>query len=97
MFIVVQLIIEGQTNDKEAVRYDRCIGRRIQPKGVSDEVLDIIGQGAVVPEGVSCTVEEDVTHPGMVRTSEGEFVPAHLRFGIAVKDAVYHVESVFQV
>ena len=64
---------------------------------MNDELLDVVGQACTAPEDVPGTAEEDVAHPSVVRSSEGEVLPAHW-FGSTVnEDPIYHAESRFKV
>ena len=85
----VQLDPEGQTDGELAVRYDQR--RRLQSKRVENEGLDVISQRPAFPEDVPSTVEEDVTHPSVVRNGEEEILPVH-GFWVT-KDAIDDVGS----
>ena len=91
--ISVQPDTEDQTDDEKTVRYDRRRRGRFQPKRVENKFPNAIGQGLAFPQDIPGAIKEDVTHPGMVRSSEFEVLPVH-GFGIT-KDVIDDTESNF--
>jgi len=62
---------------------------------MKNKFLDIVGQRLPIPEDIPGAVEEDMTHPSVVRNSEREILPVH-RFEIA-EHTIYDTQSGFQV
>ena len=90
----MQLDSEEQTDDEQAVDDDQRRRGRFQSKGVKNEFLDIVGQRFAFPEDIPGAVEEDMTHPGVVRDSEREVLPVYW-FEIA-EHAIYDTQSGFE-
>jgi hypothetical protein len=93
--INVQLDSEDQTDDEQTVGDDRPRRGRFQSKGVKNEFLDIVGQRLALPEDIPGAVQEDMTHPSVVRNSERKVLPIH-RLEIT-EDAIDDTQSYFQV
>jgi hypothetical protein len=78
----VQLDTEDQTDSKQAAGDDRG-GRGFHSKGVQGEFLDVVWQLLAFPEDAPGTVEEDVSHPRVMRNGKRKVLPAQAAQGEA--------------